>query len=354
MKVVKIAFIIIGAKIGAGFASGKEIFEYFAKFGINSLLFVIPLFFLFYFFTYICLTFGAGFSDFNLKKGNDILKLKIKYKKTNVNLLNVFMFLTFLILCSAMFSGLIALTKTYFPTISKFIVFGFVIVLSYIMINTSFKTLSSISYFIVPLIVICIIINASFTFKTYSFAMSFGNQGIVSLPILTVLYASQNTFLASFVIIKSGKGLSSKERKVISLMVASTLCALLILGILCFLFNPKLAYSNMPFAEISMSISPYFSYMFGFIIFSSIITTYATTLTSLKEFFKGDKKYNKQSIMLLLIVILSLLDFGDIIQYLYPFIGILGLIYILRMYFCLNLSSKSFFQKANKSIHKTS
>ena len=44
MRLIKISFVIIGAKIGAGFASGKEIFEYFAKYGVYSLFFVIPMF----------------------------------------------------------------------------------------------------------------------------------------------------------------------------------------------------------------------------------------------------------------------------------------------------------------------
>ena len=39
MKQIKIIFLIIGTIIGAGFISGKEVFEFFSKFGYYSYLF---------------------------------------------------------------------------------------------------------------------------------------------------------------------------------------------------------------------------------------------------------------------------------------------------------------------------
>ncbi|MBO7526996.1 MAG: hypothetical protein J6T74_03760 [Clostridia bacterium] len=346
MKVLKIAFVIVGAKIGAGFASGKEIFEYFAKFGAKSLFFVPFLFVLLYSFTYILLTFGSNFKKYSLKEGNNALMGKICVFKKTFNIFDFFMFMTFLILSSAMFTGLVSLFQTYFTFANKWALYLVVLLITITLIKISFNAISSISYFIVPLIVICIVINAAFTFNPSSFTTSLGSISVFPLPFLTILYASQNTFLASFIIIKSGFGLSKLEQKKVSLIVALVICSLLTIGILCFLFNPSLSYSNMPFAEISKNVDTLYSYIFGFIIFSSIITTYATTITSLKEYFK-EKEKNGAVIMLGLISILSLVDFSHIIQYLYPIIGIFGAIYIYSAYNKSNLSFKFFFKNAN-------
>ena len=73
MKVLKTVFIMIGAVIGAGFASGKEIFEYFAKYGVLSLLFVFPLFLCIYFFLFNYLKFGESYGNYDLKQSNKFL-----------------------------------------------------------------------------------------------------------------------------------------------------------------------------------------------------------------------------------------------------------------------------------------
>ncbi len=351
MRLIKISFVIIGAKIGAGFASGKEIFEYFAKYGVYSLFFVIPMFIFFYWFTFICLKFGSKRTDYNIKNSNKQLSKNVMLFGKDINIYDTFFLLTFLILCSAMFSGMVSLFITYFGYVNKSILYLIVAVISIALINLSFTSLSTFSYYIVPLIILGIIINTIFTFQTNSFALSFGITNILPLPASTALYVSQNTFLASYVIIKSGSGLNNKQTHIVSFIVSFCLSLLMILGIFCFLFNPTLAYCEMPFAEISQCINPIFSYIFGFIIFSSIITTYATTLTSLKQFFPGDKKYNKKWQMLVLIVLLSLLHFGHIVKYLYPLIGVFGVIYIYKLNTVSKLSFEFSFNQANNAIH---
>ena len=351
MEVIKIAFIIIGAKIGAGFASGKEIFEYFAKYGINSLLFIPLLFVSFFIFTYILLSFGGKNKKYNLKQYNVILANNNKIFGKTFNIFNLFMIITFFILSSAMFSGLISLFQTYLPSIPKLPIYLSVLFITYILIKTSFSAISKISYIIVPLIIICIIINMTFTINPENFTTSVGVANVINLAPLSILYASQNTFLASFIIIKSGKDLNKKQMKQVSLLVSFILCSLIILGIICFLFNPALSHYDIPFAYISKEVGIIFGYLFGFIIFGSIITTYATTLTSLKEYFKNLKF--GFLIMLTIICSLSLINFSNIIEYLYPVIGVFGFIYIYKAFQKCDLSFNFFTRNSNNKIHNT-
>ena len=333
MKIFKTSFVIIGAVIGAGFASGKEIFEYFAKYGICSLIFVIPLFFCIYFFLYTYLKFGENKENFNLKQSNKYLCHDFKlFNKIKVNPFDVGLFLTFLIHTSAMFSGLIALFATYLPSGHYAIYFLIALVVTLVLLKTSFNSFKTLSNLVVPLIILCLIVNVICSFNSGTFSTNFGITNILPLPFLTIVYASQNTFFSSFIIIKLGKDLNKKQRHLVSLLTSLLLCILITFGILCFMFNPKLAYSQMPFAEVAIAVNPVFSIVFALIIFGSIITTHATCLTSLKEYFTGDKKYNNTFAMLMLIIVLSLFNFGKIVQYLYPLIGAFGIIYFYKIY----------------------
>ena len=49
-KCFGLIWIIIGTFIGAGFVSGKEIYNYFSRFGILSIFMIVLATFLFYFF----------------------------------------------------------------------------------------------------------------------------------------------------------------------------------------------------------------------------------------------------------------------------------------------------------------
>ena len=328
MKELKISLIIIASVIGAGFASGKEIFEYFAKYGVCSLLYLLPLFSCVFIFTKTLLNFGSRNVCVEISECNKFLCKDINIFKKKINPLNVIMFCTFLILSSAMFSGLYALLKTYIPFGNSFIIFIIVFIFSWLIIKLPFKALSNISYMLMPAIIALIIICAISSFKATNYTANFGEINIISLALKTPLYASGNLFLTSFMVINFGKKLTTKQQNKVSLFVAIILCSLLCLGILCFVFNPKIAFSDMPFAEISFQISPIFSIVFGVIIFLAITTTYATTTSSLKQYFNGKKKYNNHFFMLMIIALVSLIDFGTIIEFLYPVIGMFGMCYL--------------------------
>lgn len=322
MSTIKSSFIIIGAIIGAGFASGKEIYEYFAKFGVASLFFVLPLFFCFYYFINILLKLGQKQKNIHIAKINT--NLLPTYK--NFSIFNVFMFITFLILCSAMASAMVALFKTYFPNISIFFIYFVILIISILLANMSLNKMSEIALFLIPVIILSIVICCIFSISTKGIFLEFNNT--IFLAPMTVGYSAQNIFLSSLTIIEIGKISKKEQNKKIALTVSTILSGLVMVCILCFITNPSLGKFDLPFVEIAKSIAPSFSILFGFVMFFSVLTTYVSSLTSLHSYFDGKKKYNKPHMMYVLIVVLSLLNFGAIIEYLYPVIGIFGVIYI--------------------------
>lgn len=353
MKVIKVSSIIIGSIIGAGFASGKEIFEYFAKYGIFSIIFIILLFIFFSLFINIYLTFGKQTKGLEYVHANKLLWKDRKLFNYNFNLFNIFLFFSFLILSSAMFTALISLMQTYFPYGNKYIYFSIALLITIILLYTSFSKLSSLSNFIVPLIILSLVLNVICSFESGNFSVNFKMSNILPLPFLTLLYTTQNTFFCSVIVTKLGKDLNKKEALLTSIIVAGVISLLILLGILCFLFNPKLSYADMPFAEVAISINPIFSVIFAIILLGSIITTYITSLTSLKEIFFTKKKHTSNALIILLIVLLGLFNFSNIIEFLYPLIGAFGLVYIYKVFSYTKSSFKFSFKKSHKEIHST-
>lgn len=332
MKVLKTSLCILGSIIGAGFATGKEIFTFFAKYGVYSILFLIPLFFLFYIFNLVYLKFGSKFKNCDLQKTNRLLCKDKTILNLKFNFIDVIMFLTFLILSSAMFSAIVELLNTYLSFLPQIICYIFAILITYILIKCNLKILSNASNFLVPIIIFCILLTAFISFKTNSFATNFGITNLLPLPFMNIAYCAQNTLLSSFIVMQLGKDLNEKQQKATSFVVAFIITFLILIGILCFLLNPKLAYMDMPFAMIAISINPIFSLIYAVVLLFSVLTTYATTITSLKEFFKCKKSYNNDFFMIILILLLSLLNFGKIVDYLYPIIGIFGIIYFYKIF----------------------
>jgi len=331
MKVFKASMFIVGAIIGGGFASGKEIFEYFAKYGAVALLYVVPLFVLFYMFIKTYLKIGCKIENFNLRSVNKMIYSKNSFSKSKANPYDIIFLITFFISASAMFAGLVGLIKSYLQNLNTFVCYILVFGVSLILYKTSLKKFEMLSNLVVPLIIVCIVITSVLSIKGGNFAFNISNANAINLPFKTLTYVGQNTFFACFVIAKLGKNLSPKEQKQTSFLTALILSLLLILGILIFLFNPKLANFDLPFAIISGNLNLIFNIIFAFVILFSIITTYATILTSLKSFNFNNKKHNNPFIMLGIIAFLSLFNFGKIIKYLYPIIGVFGIIYFIKI-----------------------
>lgn len=331
MKILKTSFTIIGAIIGAGFASGNEIFEYFAKYGKYSFFCIIPLFLLMFIVLKTYMQFGNKIKVFNLKVENTKLCKNFNIFNKEINYMNIFMFFTFLILCSAMFGGLVALFKTYISNIPSLFLYIFIIILSLIMSKISFKCFEFLSFLAVPLIILCIILMYANSFTGFNFNTTFENANYLFLVPLNISYVFQNIFLSCFTIINCSTSLTNKQQTKCCLLVSGIICLLIVIGIVCLLNNPSFATTQMPFASIFLSFSTFGGAVYGIIILLSILTTYSTTLSSLKEFFTGNKKYNKPIIMIALIALISLLDFGTIIEYLYPIIGMFGFVYFIKI-----------------------
>ena len=332
-KVFKAVFVIIGTLIGAGFASGQEIYLFFYQYGMNGVLGIIISSLLIgiviYKVLHIC-------EDRKITNYRSFLKVFIKNEKQLEvfnTIINIFILITFYIM--------IAGFGAYFE--QQFEVHGIVgsIILAlicYIVFLKDVSGLIKVSQYIVPLLVGSLFIIGLFVvdFKNILEMYHYVPKNASWKWILdSVLYGSYNTILLIPVLITLRNLVSKKkERRKVSLWV---IALVILLSLVIFLILTKIDVDiknlEMPAVYVVSKISPVFRDIYGFIILSSILTTSISLGTSLLENIVKDKKKYKQYAIFICVsaILVSNIGFSNLVNLLYPIFGYIGLIQIIKI-----------------------
>lgn len=336
MKQIKIIFLIIGTIIGAGFISGKEVFEFFSKFGYYSYLVILPMFFCLYYFITKLLLIGANNKINNIEKLNLII-----FKKDN-KIIKVFTFLSFIILSSTMISAINTSFNVEWFSPKHFLNLALLLVISCIVLHYDISSLLNICGFLLPM-VLCVLIIVCFA--NFNSPTNIILNSIVLMPYNALNYVCRNVFLSYFVIAKSSFGLNTKQCKRIGFFASVILCLVMIFIITCELCNHKALDYPMPLLFLASKNNILYIIYFC-CIQVAILTTLFSTLVTLKSFFHFKKNITNIILPILICIVLSLIKFDTFVSILYPIVGILG------FYFCYALTfSNLSLQNPNKHIH---
>jgi uncharacterized membrane protein YkvI len=153
MNIFKVVFVIIGALIGAGFASGQEIYTFFFSLGIKGIFGIILSSFI------IGATIYKTFKileNNNINNYKDFLDFLIKNKKikeiTNI-IINIFILVSFYI----MIAGFGAYLNQEF-NLNRIIGSGILAILCLILFRTNIKGIVKINEILIPILIIIVIL----------------------------------------------------------------------------------------------------------------------------------------------------------------------------------------------------
>ena len=332
-KILKAVFVIIGTLIGAGFASGQDIYIFFYQYGVKGIFGIIISSVLLGFVTYKVLSISKENEVTNYK---NFLKKFIKqerYLEIFNSIMNIFILITFYIM--------IAGFGAYFEQqwgIHALIGSILLAIICYFVFLRDVSGLIKVSQYIVPLLMGSLLIIGINV-------IDFGNifEIIHYVPENTswkwildsVLYGSYNTILLIPVLIALRNLISNKkEQNMISVLTA---VLIILLSFIVFFILAKIDVNiqnlEMPAVYVASKISPIFQYIYGFIILSSILTTSISLGTSLLENIAHTKKKYKQYAILICIssVLVSNIGFSNLVNLLYPVFGYIGLIQIIKI-----------------------
>ena len=332
-KILKAVFVIIGAVIGAGFASGQEIYIFFYQYGVNGILGIIISSLLLGFVTYKVLCISQENELANYK--NFLKRLIKKEKQLEIfnTIMNIFILITFYI----MIAGFGAYFEQQFG-MHSLIGSSILALICYLVCLKDVAGLIKVSQYIVPLLIGSLLIIGVFVIdakNVLDIAYYVPKNTSWKWILDSVLYGSYNTILLIPVLITLRNLASNKkEQGVISVLTTILIMALSL--IVFFMLSPidvDIKNLEMPAVYVASKTSIVFLYIYGFIILSSILTTSISLGTSLLENIAHTKKKYKQYAILICVssVLVSNMGFSNLVNVLYPIFGYIGLIQIIKI-----------------------
>lgn len=313
--VLKTSFAIIGTVIGAGFISGREIITFFkGDMLVSSILLCVIFFLAFYF----------------------LLTLKNLPDSKLLICFQPLILVGNLITLSGMIS---AVDEVFFSITDGFVKIPFfsviILIFSYFLMKKGIGGLKIINTILVPsIIVVTLVITLIFSSLSYSVTFEIPTGKLVA-------YVGMNTFMSSTVFIDLGKDLNKKQALYTSLISSGVLCLFIFFIYSALVASPvEIRDSAVPMLARLKNLKVLY-YIFSVIMLFGIVTTLFSAhypLFCFAQTFPRSKIAN--AVVLIAAFAISRFGFYNIVNYLYPFLGASGAIYIITVAILSNISRR--------------
>ena len=330
---IKTTLVIIGALIGAGFASGQEIYLFFFSYGIEGTIGIIIATTLLGIVIYKTLKIII---QQNIQNYQEFLEYIIPAKPNNrikthiiqiINIIiNIFILITFFI----MIAGFGSYLKQNL-SIPQIIGSSILATLCLIILSKQTKGIVKVSEGLVPILILFIITIGICSIRDIDLVHMqnyITKVNSTNWIISGILYTSYNSILLIPVLISIKKIIKTKQIGKISILVTilTTILALSIfIGMI--KIDVDIKKLEMPISYVVSNQFPQLKGIYGIVILASILTT-AISLGAgfLQDVAKTEKTRKNWLISICIISIpISQIGFANLINFLYPIFGYLGL-----------------------------
>lgn len=335
IKIFQVATVFIGTIVGAGLASGKEITEFFTKYGISSFLAIIACGIIYIILGFIISKVSV---DYNLNSYSDLINI------ISPNILGKFtgFITTFFLISSSsiILAGSGALIHQFFG-IPKLLGSLIMILIAVFFLLRDTEGLIEVNSFIVPGLIGTLTLITALYFSFCKDTISFNN--ISSFPpqksgilISTILYAGYNTLSASGVLVPLSTQI--KKTKTMFIGVATGAIGLtllcLMINLLLTINQPYIYNYEIPLLFVANRFGNIIQALLLVIIWLEMFSTEVSDVYSISKTL--EQTFNikfRQAIFLVLgtALLISQLGFGNLITKLYPMFGLLSLLFIIQL-----------------------
>lgn len=324
---IKIASIYIGTVIGAGFASGREIIEFFGIYGLKGSWGLLISGILF-----ILLGSSLLIKIYN-KKIKDLNELlEIIFTKDSRWLIDLLILISLYTGFAIMVAGSGAIFK---EQMGKSFNLGLMVMIisCFTVFLFDLEGLSFINVILVPLLIIGILFTAYYigSQEGYNFSNLQGiNLGIKGNFLTSaILYFGSNSLLIIVVFSSLHSLIEDKKTAILGGSLGGLVLYILGLSILhsCFLFYNEVLYAEIPMLKISGFIGPVYGRLYTIILWIAMFTT------ALANGFGFINKLSRGKNQLLVAIFLSLTSiplasfgFTNLVSIIYPIFGLVGFV----------------------------
>ena len=331
IEVISITLVIIGALIGAGFASGQEIFSFFYIYGKNGIYGILIMSILIGIFIYKSLKIIYQKQVYNY---NDFLNLFIK----NTKIRNVILWIVNVLLLVSFYIMVAGFGAYFEQEIGINIIIGSIVLnlLCVIVFFSNIKGVLKASNLIVPFLIFFIFfigIKNIVQIRTIDF-YQMKNNWILSM----LIYNSYNFILLMPVLISLKKQIT-KEKNIKKVSILVTIIILILsINIFFLLLNANIKEIENQEMPIVYIISNYFNKykkIYAFIVLASIFTTAISVgIGFLQNISKNSNSY-PQFVLFMCItsLLMSNIGFSKLLNFIYPVFGYIGILQIVIIFF---------------------
>lgn len=325
-KVFSLVWVIIGTFIGAGFASGKEIATYFARFGFFSIVLAIIAGFLFYVFMKNCLMIGK-----NMGQG------KYVYKKCFgkfAGIIKILIIIATFITIGSMIAGAYEIFGIFFPSEVIVIFLIILMLLVGIIVIKNYPMILKVNSLLIPallgsIFMVCIVFLFGLDFDIIVERVSYF-QGFSSL----IAYVSFNMLSTGVFLIEIGEKYEENEINQASLISSGIITFFIILaGCSIYICGGDIIESSLPLVSLALNSSRLLGILMIGVVFIGLTTSLISDVFVLSVY---GEKFCKNKILLvgailILGYIISLLGFSFIVINLYAMLGGLGILFLITV-----------------------
>lgn len=331
IEVISITLVIIGALIGAGFASGQEIFSFFYIYGKNGIYGIVIMSILIGIFIYKSLKIIYQKQVYNY---NDFLNLFIK----NTKIRNVILWIVNVLLLVSFYIMVAGFGAYFEQEIGINRIIGSIVLnlLCVIVFFSNIKGVLKASNLIVPFLIFFIFfigIKNIVQIRTIDF-YQMKNNWILSM----IIYNSYNFILLMPVLISLKKQIT-KEKNIKKVSILVTIIILILsINIFFLLLNANIKEIENQEMPIVYIISNYFNKykkIYAFIVLASIFTTAISVgIGFLQNISKNSNSY-PQFVLFMCItsLLMNNIGFSKLLNFIYPVFGYIGILQIVIIFF---------------------
>lgn len=314
--------------VGAGFASGREITDYFLVYGSKWIIGILLSGILF-------LIYSLAVTDIinknNITSFPDYLNLIMGKKSATFTEWVSSLF--FCMMFFAMISGAGAAAKEIFG-LNFWLGVAIMILACAVVLAKGINAMENISVIIVPFLVIGIALIGA---KSEPVTVTGGAKG--SVVISSIIYVSYNTITAASVIAEEDKGTGRFDGLLMGLLCGTAMTFMgYFIGRTILYSGISTINSELPFAAAAQSIGSTYSIAYAIVFIIAVYTTAVCDgMAAIKSISDKLRISSNKALILLIImsVLFSFVSFSDFVSKIYPifgFAGILQLIYTIKFF----------------------
>ena len=311
---------IIGTLIGAGFASGREIINFFFNNHKVNIVFCALFLMLIYFSIIFLLKIG--------KKHPSLIHLNTSiYKKFQY--IPTFIYLTiYFITVSSMFAAIQYLCNL----LSHSWIYFIILMLIFITISNGFNSIVKLNTIFTPILIIYLtILPISFISKTHTSTNLITTNFNLTSFTNTLLYTGMNIATAIAVILPIGAKTNPKKHKFIALFSTLIISIIFLIMVIALVNLPNIQQNTqMPILNMQPQNLKLLTLILLLIATTTTLVSCAYPLVEFSESIIPNK-YIATTIIIIPTLLVACMGFSNIIAYLYPIMGILGIVHLLSL-----------------------